>query len=186
MSIAALHRRAIGSFTERAAAIDDGQWHAATGCGDWSVRDLVNHVVTGNREVPPVLAGGRGADVPGLSDDLLGDEPKRAAEEAGAAAAAAIEADGAFDGIKHPRHGDFPGEAYAWQRFTENLIHGWDLAHATGGDETLDPELVAACTAFFDQAEDVYRQAGFVGPRTPAPEGADAQTLLLARFGRKV
>lgn len=55
----------------------------------------------------------------------------------------------------------------------ENLIHGWDVAPTTGGDKTLDPELMAAGAAFFDQAEDVHRQAGFIAPRTPVPDGTD-------------
>lgn len=184
MDISDLHRRAIDSFTRRTAAVHGGQWDARTACEGWSVRDLVNHVVAGNREVSPVLDGETGADLAGLSGDVLGEEPRRAVRDAGADAAGAIERAGALDGIKHPRHGDFPGEVYAWQRFTENLIHGWDVAHATGGDERLDPQLIAACSDFFDQAEDVYRQAGFVGPRVPVPPGAAPQTLLLARFGR--
>jgi len=33
--------------------------------------------------------------------------------------------------------------------------------------------------------EDAYRGAGVIGARLPVPDGADAQTLLLARFGRR-
>ncbi|MQA13781.1 MAG: TIGR03086 family protein [Pseudonocardiaceae bacterium] len=184
MDIRDLHRRAVRSFADRVAAVRDDQWAAPSPCAGWTVRDLINHVVAGNRIVAPVLTGGTVDERYG--GYLLGYDPRAAAREAGDEAAAVIEADGALDGMAHPPHGTFPGEVYAWQRFTENLIHGWDAAHATGGDEGLDPELVAACAGFLDQAEDLYRQAGFIGPRTEIGTDADPQAALLARFGRPV
>jgi hypothetical protein len=33
--------------------------------------------------------------------------------------------------------------------------------------------------------EDAYRSAGAIAPRPPVPAEADAQTLLLASFGRR-
>jgi hypothetical protein len=35
-----------------------------------------------------------------------------------------------------------PGSAYAGHRFLDVLVHGWDLAVATGHDYALDPELI--------------------------------------------
>ncbi|MGH3664748.1 MAG: TIGR03086 family metal-binding protein, partial [Egibacteraceae bacterium] len=61
----------------------------------------------------------------------------------------------------------------------------WDLARATGGDEGLDPELVAACAEWFDDNEAVYRQSGAVGAATEVDADADPQARLLARFGRR-
>jgi hypothetical protein len=45
---------------------------------------------------------------------------------------------------------------------------------------------MAAGAAFFDQAEDVHRQAGSIAPRTPVPDGTDPQTTLLTRLGRSL
>src|SRR5207249_5126323 len=42
-------------------------------------------------------------------------------------------------------YGPVPGEIYAGHRFIDVLIHGWDLAKATGQDTGLDPELVQVC-----------------------------------------
>jgi hypothetical protein len=70
------------------------------------------------------------------------------------------------------------------QLFADMLIHGWDLARAIGADERLDPELVAVLAAWFADKADAYRAAGAVGPRPGVPEDADAQTTLLADFGR--
>jgi hypothetical protein len=68
--------------------------------------------------------------------------------------------------------------------FADHLIHAWDLARAIGGDECLDAGLVAACATWFDAVEDAYRSAGAIAVRPPVPGDADAQTMLLARFGR--
>ena len=57
-------------------------------------------------------------------------------------------------------------------------------ARAIGADERLDPELVDACAAWFASMEDLYRSIGAIGPRTETAPGADAQTTLLAAFGR--
>ena len=71
---------------------------------------------------------------------------------------------------------------YVRQLCADHLIHGWDLAAATRGDTSLDPELVAEVGAWFAGRESMYRSAGVVGPR---PSGArDPQSELLAGFGR--
>src|SRR6266700_2440324 len=68
--------------------------------------------------------------------------------------------------------------------FADHLIHAWDLARAIGADERLDAGLVASCANWFEAVEDAYRGAGAIAARPPVPGHADAQTLLLARFGR--
>lgn len=88
--------------------------------------------------------------------------------------------------VTHLSFGDVPGQEYTLQVFADLLIHGWDLAAATGVDTRLDPELVDACAAWFADVEAVYCRAGAgaVAPRPPVPADADAQTRLLAAFGR--
>jgi uncharacterized protein (TIGR03086 family) len=89
-----------------------------------------------------------------------------------------------MDRTVHLSFGDFPGREYAMQLFADHLIHAWDLARAIGADERLDAELVAACTTWFAPVEEAYRSAGAIADRPPVPDGADAQTRLLAMFGR--
>jgi uncharacterized protein (TIGR03086 family) len=116
---------------------------------------------------------------------VLGSEPKAAWTAASAAAVRAVEADGAMDRIVHLSFGDFPGSEYALQLFADHLIHAWDLARAIGADEHLDDELVASCATWFEAVEEAYRDAGAIAAPPPVPDRADAQTLLLARFGRR-
>jgi uncharacterized protein (TIGR03086 family) len=63
------------------------------------------------------------------------------------------------------------------------LVHTWDLARATDGDERLDDELVAHTYASMSPLDAVLREHGF-GDKVDPPEGADAQTRLLCFLGR--
>ena len=65
----------------------------------------------------------------------------------------------------------------------DSVIHSWDLARATGGDETLDPELVEACYAELQATAGDWRSAGVFGPET-APSDGSTQAKLLALSGR--
>ena len=63
-------------------------------------------------------------------------------------------------------------------------MHTWDLARATGQDDTLDPERCAAMLAGMEQMEDAIRGSGQYGPRFPVAEDADVQARLLGFIGR--
>ena len=82
----------------------------------------------------------------------------------------------------HLSYGDEDLDEYLMQLAADHLVHGWDLAAATGGETDLDPELVDAVASWFAEREALYRSAGIIGERVEA--GDDAQSQLLAGFGR--
>lgn len=194
-----LHRRAVAAFGERVHGMPPGTWRWPTTCEAWDVRALVHHLVEECRWAPPLL---RGATIAGVGDrlagDLLGDDP------VGAWDAAAEEAVAAADGTDpaatvHLSFGAVPAREYLHQLAADHLVHAWDLARATGQDESLDPEVVDGVLAWFGDAEPLYRAAGVIGPAVeagqagdvgedgdagPAGTGLGAQAELLARFGR--
>jgi uncharacterized protein (TIGR03086 family) len=181
-----LHRRAVREFEDRVDSIPGEAWSRPTPCLDWDVRALVNHVVGEDLWTVPLLAGKTIAEVgTALDGDLLGAEPRRAAHEATDAAIGAFAAPGVLNRTVHLSFGDAPAEEYAWQLFADHLIHAWDLAAATDGDDRLDPELVDACAEWFGPMEEMYRKAGAIGTRPDLPADADAQARLLAAFGRE-
>ena len=181
---AELHRRAVEEFDARVRAVGDDHGscrpRAPTGtCASWST------LVYENRWTVPLIEGGTIAEVGDRYEgDLLGDAPKAAWEESSAEAVRAVRADGALGRTVDLSSGPTPATEYVSQLFADHLIHAWDLARAVGADERLDPELVAACAAWFASMEETYRAIGAIGDRPETPPGADAQTELLAAFGR--
>jgi uncharacterized protein (TIGR03086 family) len=65
------------------------------------------------------------------------------------------------------------------------LVHTWDLARATGLDETLDPDEVHLLLAGMEPIDDVLRQSGHYGPKVDVPPDADEQQRLIAFTGRR-
>lgn len=180
-----LHARAVEEFLTRVDAVAPDAWGRPTPCTEWDVRTLVNHVVGEERWAVPLLEGRTIAEVgDSLDGDLLGADPRSAAERAGRAAVAAFATPGAADRTVHLSFGDTPASEYAWQLFTDHLVHGWDLAAATDGNTELDDDLVRACADWWAGREELYRGAGAVAERVDVPPGASPQDRLLASFGR--
>jgi uncharacterized protein (TIGR03086 family) len=184
--ITELHRRALDATRGVVTGISADQLDLATPDADWDVRELLNHVVGGNLWAAELAAGLTIEQVGDrLSGDVIGADPTAAYERSAAAAAAAFEAPGALDAPCAVSYGPVPGSVYAGHRFLDVLIHGWDLAEATGQDTTLDPELVEACTQMLEPQVEAFRAAGAIGAAVPAAPGASAQTKLLAMLGRR-
>jgi uncharacterized protein (TIGR03086 family) len=183
MELITLHRRALENWVARVAAVRSDQWDDPTPCTQWSVRDLVNHVVAEDLWTAPLLGGKTIAEVGSQFDgDVLGKDPLGRARMAAEEAKAIVEATVAGGGRVHLSYGQEDMGEYVRQLCADHLIHGWDLAAATGGDTMMDPELVADVGAWFAQREPMYRGAGLVSSRPSSP--ADPQSDLLAGFGR--
>jgi uncharacterized protein (TIGR03086 family) len=183
MDLNTLYHRTVEAWAERANAVRPEQWDDPTPCRDWTVRDLVNHVCGEDRWTPPLVGGRTIEDVgDSLDGDLLGDDPIQSALVAAAEATLAVAASLPAGGAVHLSQGDERMEEYVHQLAADHLVHGWDVAAATGGDRRLDPNLVTEVATWFADRAELYRAAGAVGPRT-ASHG-DPQGDLLADFGR--
>ena len=165
--------------------VPDGAWTAPTPCTEWDVRALVHHLVNEISWTEPLLGGRSVADVgDSLSGDLLGDDPVASWDAAEARARAAVTADGAMDVAIHLSRRDVTGDDYTFEVFNDLAIHGWDLARAIGADETIDPEFVSVIDERVGPAIADLKASGQYGEEIVPPDGADAQTRLLAMFGR--
>lgn len=180
-----LLHRAIDVFGDRLDATRSDDLAASTPCHDWTVRDLIGHVVTEQLWAPPLLAGETAGDIGDRFDgDNLGDDPFAAWHDAASATRTATAPQDALHVDIHLPGRTTRGADFLLELFADHLIHAWDLARATGGDQRLPDDLVAACTDWFDGHEHEWREAGQIGPPIDVPGDADAQTRLLARFGR--
>ena len=186
--IAALHRSALDSTRRFVAGVGADQWKLQSPCAGWNVGELVNHIVAGNLWAAE-LANGRTIDEVGttLDGDQLGADPAAAYDRSAEAAARAFEAPGALDAPCAVSYGPVPGSIYAGHRFIDVLIHGWDVAKATGQNADLDPQLVAACWDVVRpqlallQASGAFGEAGGV---SAGDASGDDQASLLAALGR--
>ena len=182
--IKSLHRRAVEFFGARVEAIRDDQWHLPTPCADWDVRELVRHLTNEALWTAPLM---RGATLEEVGDrfegEILGDDPK------GAWAAAMRESLEAMAEVDlnnqvHLSRGPTPAGQYAFELFSDFLIHGWDLARGIGADERMDEDLVQVAFDTLKPYEAGLKASGLYGPKVEPPADADLQTRLLAVTGR--
>jgi uncharacterized protein (TIGR03086 family) len=182
-----LHDRALASTRRVVAGVEPGRWTAPSPCEGWDARELLNHIVGGNFWVAELMAGKTIDDVGDrLDGDVLGDDPLAAYDRSAGAASEAFQATGAMEKPVAVSYGPVPGEVYAGHRFIDVLIHGWDLAKATGQDATLPPDLVDACWEVVAPQMEMLAGSGAYGDQSvEVPEEGAPQTILLARLGRR-
>lgn len=183
METSELFHRSLVRWREIVRGVGEGQWAAPTPCAEWDVTALVNHVVGEMLWAVPLFEG---ATIDEVGDrfegDLVGPDPLAAAVAA-ADAADAVVATRLRPGARvHLSYGEEDAGEYALQLSADLLVHGWDLAAATGQDRRIEPDLVAAVAGWFADREEMYRSGGAVGQRVRAAGGP--QSALLAAFGR--
>lgn len=185
MDLNTLYPRTVESWADRVKAVRPEQWDLPTPCQDWSVRELVNHVAGEDLWTVPLMQGSTIEEVGDRFDgDVVGDDPIASSLTAAMEATRVVAERLPSGGTVHLSYGEEQMDEYVRQLAADHLIHGWDLAAATGGETSLDPELVAEVATWFGEREELYRQAGVVGPRASSP--GDPQGDLLAAFGRQV
>jgi uncharacterized protein (TIGR03086 family) len=186
LDLADAHGRALEATGRVVAGIQPSQLRRSTPNEGWDVRALLNHLVAGNWWAVELASGKTIAEVGDrLDGDVLGDNPAAAYDASAAAADAAFKAPGAMDAPCAVSYGPVPGSVYCGHRFLDVLIHGWDLARATGQSEQLDPELVDACLDVVRPQADLLAASGAFGTPVAVPADAGPQAQLLAMLGRQ-
>ena len=182
-------RAALDAVEPLVAGIPDGLWTAPTPCTDWDVRALVAHVVAGNRLIADVLAGLTTVEEfrAAAPADPLGDDPLAAYRAAGDAVVAAFTVPGALERPVTVPFGTVPGAVALHLRLTDVLVHGWDLARATGQQAAVPPGLAEQELAFSAGAVQQLPpgRSPFDAPQEAA-EDAPALDRLAALLGRTI
>lgn len=78
---------------------------------------------------------------------------------------------------------DLPGEVAGLVALDELVLHGWDIARATGRDFVVDDATATACLSFVEQS-DPAGTPGLFGPAVPVADDAPLMDRLVARAGR--
>jgi uncharacterized protein (TIGR03086 family) len=175
--VAERYRKVAGRFTERARAVPEGAWDEPAPCEGWVARDVVRHMV----EWMPSMIG---IDVP--------DAPSPDADPVGAwEAMSHVIQTGLDDPATASREIDMRMGKYSFETAVgmfivgDVLVHTWDLARATGLDETLDPDEVHRLFEGMESVDEALRSSGHYGPRVEVAADADEQTRLIAFTGRR-
>jgi len=121
--------RALAAAEAVVAGIRAAQWTAPTPCTELDVRDVVNHLVSGNLLFAALV---RGAPFPDRGADHLDGDPLAAFRRAAQELREAFAAPGVLESVYTAPFGSGPGAALLHVRVVELLVHGWDLARATG------------------------------------------------------
>lgn len=126
---------ATDSFTNLVAGVRPDQLGIQTPCPEWSVQELVSHVVKGNLMFTRLFTG---AEPPAV--DAVGDSVAAISVSAQALREAAS-AEGALERTFNTPMGERTGARLMTIRVVELSVHGWDLAQATGQSFEL-PEVI--------------------------------------------
>ncbi|MEQ0557591.1 TIGR03086 family metal-binding protein [Amycolatopsis sp. NEAU-NG30] len=173
--------RAASTVTGLVAACTE--WDAPTACTGWDVRAVVNHLAHGNAKV----AFWAGTGPPAPDGDYLGASPVAAFEASVARARAVLAEPGLFTRTVTTPLGEVPGVFLVHMRVNEYVVHGWDIADATGQPTDLVPDLATqALEQWRTRFGAAPRQPGGpFDPEVPPPEDATAADRLAAFLGRR-
>ena len=185
LDLPALHARAIESTRRFVTGVGE-QWHARVETSACDVRTLVGHFVRESYWVEPVMAGERtDVVVDRYAGDVLGDDPVAAYVDATNRSAAAFAQPGAMEALCVPpgRPAPVPGSEFCRDRFVDLVVHGWEIANATGQDSRLDLDLAESARAAIAPRIAQLQADGIIKDALVVAEDADAQARLLAFFG---
>lgn len=169
-------------------AITPDQLANQTPCAEYDVRALVNHLLfwgpslaaAGNKEIVPPSAAAesdvdlttgdwRSALLTTLDDMDEAWTPQEAWEGA--------------TRIVGPT--ETPSRVIGGMIVGELVVHGWDLASATGQELTLDDDLLAFLLDELSAGAEQGRQMGVYGPEVPVPGDAPTLDRVLGLTGRE-
>jgi uncharacterized protein (TIGR03086 family) len=189
-SVIADSDRLVAAVQQLVDGVQPDQWTASTPCEDWNVRQLLQHLnngsvvfakaITGERPAGPVNAEERAADT-------LGEDPAEGFRAGGILIHDAFMTPGFLE-TRHetPVMGEQDGATIVHMRMNEMLIHGWDLARATGQPAALPEDLAEGALKMWQGVLGDRSREGmpFSDPVT-VPDDSPAIDRLAAYLGRQ-
>jgi uncharacterized protein (TIGR03086 family) len=167
-------------FSRRVLGAAPEDWDRAAPVEGWTARDVVRHLV---EWFPAFLAAGGIPIPPAPSVDA---DPAAAWQAHRDAVQALLEEPGSAEAVlRHPYVGEVPLRQAVARFYTPDVfMHTWDLARATGQDETLDPVRCEELYQGLLSMGDALRVGGQYAEPVPVPADADPQTRMLGLIGR--
>jgi uncharacterized protein (TIGR03086 family) len=169
------------------ANVTDDHLTASTPCAEYSVGDVLHHVgglalafaAAARKDRGPRTGRPPSVDAAQLDPDWRTSFPAGLAE-----LAHAWTDPSAWQGMTQIAAMDMPGEAVGVVALTEVVIHGWDLARATGQGYDVDPGIAEAVLANVAQFAAQGPVEGLFGPAVPIADDAPVLDRIIALSGR--
>lgn len=181
----------LDTFSDRVAAVGGEQWGAPTPDTEWTVSDLVEHMVDEHRWAPPLLHGlslSEAGDVVAGSESLpagggVGGDPAAAWAHAAVASREAFLAEGALARSVDLSRGATPVRDYLLEMTFDLAVHSWDLGVAIGYPDPVPAELAGFVYRGISGWGDLSG-AGMFGTPVPVSDEAPVIDKLVAATGR--
>ncbi|MCD0484528.1 TIGR03086 family metal-binding protein [Streptacidiphilus sp. ASG 303] len=170
--------------------VADGQLARPTPCEEYTLGDLADHVGGLALAFTAAAAKDRGeATARGGTGDAarLGPDWRTRTRERLAALAEAWRSPAAWEGTTRVGGVDLPGAVAGRVALGELVVHGWDVARASGQPFACDRPALDAALWFVSQSAGPGREAGragVFGPAVPVPRDAPPLDRLIALSGR--
>lgn len=176
-------------FAERVHAVRPDQWGLPTPNDDWTVADLVAHVIDEQRWAVPLLdgldpdAGAKVVDAVAESAAEAGLELPAAWDDAAAASADAVCREGAMERWVDLVRGPTPATGYLTELIFDLVVHAWDLCRAVGYGVRLPDAVVEPVWAEMKVFGDLSASGLFDRP-VEVPDDVPTIDRLVAMTGR--
>jgi uncharacterized protein (TIGR03086 family) len=185
--------RCLDSFTLLVEGVRPEQWHGPTPCAEWDVRQLLDHMISGNRMFAALAGGERPEGTQGLLELRArvapgpDEDPEEAFRASGRRLLEVFSDPDFAEGTYATPIGERSGDFVIQMRITETLIHGWDLARATGQTPAFSEAIAEQTLANMrlNLADRPRDPRGF-GMEVPVPADAPAIDRLAGFVGRSV
>jgi uncharacterized protein (TIGR03086 family) len=162
------------------------QLEASTPCRTWTARALINHIVAGQYMFAGAASGAPLGDLSGGAPDFASGDAAGAQREASSAAASAFADPGLGERMAELPFGTLPAGMVPGLACFEQVVHGWDLARATGQDAGMPDAVLDALLPFAEQMlANVPRDGVAFAAVVEVPAGASAVERLVALSGRR-
>ena len=162
-TVAGRYRLRADIFEAKIAAVRPEQWSNPSPCAKWTARDVIGHIIDMHGVILRPLDRSL-SPAPSVQEDPL------AAFRSARADIEAIMADPQLASQEY----DTPGGRKTVEQHIDQVpsadmvLHGWDLARATGQDDTIDPEEVrntwAGISSLPPELLEQFRTPGAFGP----------------------